>query len=216
MHWVSRFLVCLLLTIPFYGQAADYFWIGGSGDWSDISHWATTSGGGITHSQAPTADDDVYFDGNSFTAPGQTVTMNTDIIFCRSMNWIAATNNPTLIGGANVTINVFGSLEMIANMTFNFSGEVVFTGNLLDNTVNFGPHTAGQDVLFSGTGAWTLNGGITVDSAFVFNEGELYTNGQAVNCLYFYSNSTSQRTLDLGSSTITITGQKSRSNHPTS
>ncbi|MEO0727214.1 MAG: gliding motility-associated C-terminal domain-containing protein [Bacteroidota bacterium] len=207
MNWVPRFLICLLLSIPFTSTAADYFWIGGSGDWSDISHWATTSGGAITHSQAPTADDDVYFDGNSFTAPGQTVTMNTDIIFCRSMNWMAATNNPTFVGGANVTLNVFGSLDMIANMTFNFSGEVVFTGNLLDNTVNFGPHTAGQDVLFSGNGAWTLNGGITVDSAFVFNEGELYTNGQAVDCLYFYSNSTSLRTLDLGNSTITIRGQ---------
>ncbi|MEO0877185.1 MAG: hypothetical protein AAFY48_21520, partial [Bacteroidota bacterium] len=106
MNWAPRFLIFLLLSIPFTSSAADYFWIGGSGDWSDISHWATTSGGAITHSQAPTADDDVYFDGNSFTAPGQTVSMNTDIIFCRSMNWVAATNNPTFIGGANVTLNV--------------------------------------------------------------------------------------------------------------
>ncbi|MEL7163814.1 MAG: hypothetical protein AAFN92_23855, partial [Bacteroidota bacterium] len=57
--------------------AADYFWIGGSGNWSDISHWATTSGGTTTHSQAPGADDDVFFDANSFTGPGQTVTLNT-------------------------------------------------------------------------------------------------------------------------------------------
>ena len=206
MNRVSRLLFCLLFCTPLVSSAADYFWIGGSGDWSDISHWATTSGGVITHSQAPTADDDVYFDGNSFTGPGQTVTMNTDIIFCRSMNWVAATNNPTFVGGANVTLNVYGSLDLIAGMTFDFSGEVVFTGNLLDNTVNFGPHTAGQDILFSGTGAWTLNSGLAVDSAFVFNEGELYTNGQAVNCLYFYSNSTSVRTLDLAGSTITITG----------
>ena len=206
MNRATRYLLSLLICLPLYSSAADYFWIGGSGDWSDISHWATTSGGVITHSQAPTADDDVYFDGNSFNAAGQVVTMNTDIIFCRSMNWVAATNNPSLIGGANVTINIYGSLELITNMTFDFTGEIVFTGNILDNTVNFGPHTAGQDILFAGTGAWTLNSGITVDSAFVFNEGELYTNGQAVDCKYFYSNSTSIRTLDLGSSTITIRG----------
>jgi len=66
--------------------AADYFWIGGTGNWSDISHWATTSNGVITHGQAPTADDDVYFDFNSFDAPGQVVTLNSSIIFCRNMN----------------------------------------------------------------------------------------------------------------------------------
>jgi len=46
--------------------AADYFWVGGSGNWSDISNWATTSGGATTHAQAPTSNDDVFFDANSF------------------------------------------------------------------------------------------------------------------------------------------------------
>lgn len=206
MNWISRFLSVAALFLCFSTSAADYFWIGGSGDWSDISHWATTSGGVITHSQAPTADDDVFFDANSFTAPGQTVSMNTDIIFCRSINWLAATNNPSFVGGANVTMNVYGSLEFSPNMTFSFNGQMVFTGGIADNTVNFGNHNVGQDILFSGTGGWTLDGAITVDSAFVLNEGTLNTNDQAVTCQYFYSNTTNARTLDLGASQITING----------
>ncbi len=206
MTWIPRFLTLLALCLFTSVSAADYFWIGGSGDWSDISHWATTSGGVITHSQAPTADDDVYFDANSFTGPGQTVSMNTDIIFCRSINWLAATNNPTFTGGANVTMNVYGSLDFSPNMTFSFAGQMVFTGNTTTNTVNFGTHNAGQDILFSGTGGWTLSGGVQVDSAFVFNEGTLNTNGQDITCQYFYSNTTNTRSLDLGASAITING----------
>jgi hypothetical protein len=45
--------------------AADYYWVGNSGDWSDISHWATTSGGSVKHLQIPTPTDNVIFDTNS-------------------------------------------------------------------------------------------------------------------------------------------------------
>jgi len=58
-----------LLIIPFFLffftarlMAADYYWVKGTGIWSDLSHWATTSGGGIFHFQVPTANDNVFFD----------------------------------------------------------------------------------------------------------------------------------------------------------
>ena len=65
---IATFLFSLFLPISAF--CADYYWIGGSGNWSDISHWATTSGGTVTHPQVPTANDNVFFDQNSFTAPG--------------------------------------------------------------------------------------------------------------------------------------------------
>ncbi|HNR20081.1 MAG TPA: hypothetical protein PKL45_08870, partial [Bacteroidia bacterium] len=37
-------------------NAADYYWVGGTGNWSDVSHWATTSGGSTFHTQPPTAN----------------------------------------------------------------------------------------------------------------------------------------------------------------
>ena len=43
-------------------KAVDYFWIGGTGNWSDITHWATTSGGNTQHNSVPSAADDVFFD----------------------------------------------------------------------------------------------------------------------------------------------------------
>ncbi len=204
-----RTLTTLITGLLFFTttlSAADYYWIGGTGNWSDISHWATTTNGIITHSQAPTADDDVFFDFNSFSAPGQIVTLNNDLVFCRSMSWNGVANNPTFLGGANVTINVFGSWMLDPNMNFDFAGRILFTGNQVDNMVSFGTHNAGQDVNFSGTGAWTLTSGITVDSAFIFTEGTLNTNNQNVDCLYFDARYPNNRTLNLAFSIITIRG----------
>lgn len=195
----------LLLLGSFPLLSADYFWIGGTGNWSDITHWATTSGGTITHAQAPGPNDDVFFDANSFTAGGQTVTLNTDIIFCRSMAWSGAPNNPTLTGGQEVTINIYGSLDLRASMTYDFAGQVIFTGDRAGNTVDFAGHTAGQTLTFAGGGEWQLTAPVTVDSTLFLNEGGLDTNGETITCGRFFSDTDAGRTLNLGASEITIT-----------
>jgi gliding motility-associated-like protein len=194
------FLISCLPTL----SAADYYWIGGTGDWSDISHWATTSGGVTTHAQAPGSDDDVYFDANSFTGPSQTVTLNTDIIFCRDLDWSGATNTPTFTGGTSVTIMVYGSLELTPAMIYTMNGSIVFTGDLPDNTVNFNANVAGANLTFAGGGGWTLTGSVAVDSTLFFNEGTLNTNGQPVTTGYFRSDTDANRTLNLGASRLDI------------
>ncbi|MEO0732020.1 MAG: gliding motility-associated C-terminal domain-containing protein [Bacteroidota bacterium] len=194
-------LSMLLLFTPL--AAADYFWIGGSGNWSDISHWATTSGGTFTHSQAPGADDDVFFDANSFTGPGQTVTLNTDIIFCRNMTWVGVAGNPTLIGPASVSINVFGSWTLSPDMIYEFSGRTIFGGDG-DNTINYADYPAGSTVDFAGTGSWTLENVLSCDSTLTLTEGTLNTNGETVNCGYLRSEGTANRTLRLGNSELNV------------
>ena len=53
------------------------YWIGGTGNWSDSSHWATSNGGSTT-ACAPTPNDNVFFTSNSFSAANQVVTLNVD------------------------------------------------------------------------------------------------------------------------------------------
>jgi len=61
-------LLSFILLTTIISRATNYYWVGGSGNWSDYaSHWATTSGGSTFHSQVPTTNDDVFFDANSFT-----------------------------------------------------------------------------------------------------------------------------------------------------
>jgi hypothetical protein len=88
----------LLVSIGLQLFAADYFWVGGSGNWSDFTNrWATSSGGSVFHSQAPAAGDNVYFDQNSFPEEGGVVTIDVDAIFA-DMSWIGVLNNPRLSG----------------------------------------------------------------------------------------------------------------------
>ena len=40
------------------------YWVGGTGNWNDTSHWSASSGGSGGAS-VPTSNDDVFIDGNS-------------------------------------------------------------------------------------------------------------------------------------------------------
>lgn len=65
------FLFLLILNSV---NAANYYWVGGTGYWLDATnHWATTSGGNIFYSTAPTAADNVFFDSNSGLISNDTV-----------------------------------------------------------------------------------------------------------------------------------------------
>jgi len=45
---------------------ADYYWVEGSGDWSELSHWATEPGGTTKHTALPTVADNVFCSGRYF------------------------------------------------------------------------------------------------------------------------------------------------------
>ena len=121
-----------------YGS--NYYWVGNSGNWSDVSHWATTSGGTTKYTVVPTSADNVFFDANSFTLASQTVTVNV-AANCLNMDWTGALNTPTLAGGS--AINIYGSLTLISGMNLNSSsGLLSFLSNNLGNTIT----TAGKSI----------------------------------------------------------------------
>ena len=55
--------ILILVVLTKIGFSADYYWVAGSGDWSDHAHhWATTSGGAVFHPSVPSQFDNVIFD----------------------------------------------------------------------------------------------------------------------------------------------------------
>ena len=58
-------------------EGRNFYWIGGTGKWSEPAHWSTSSGG-IAAGCLPTQFDNVFFDTNSFTAASQSV--NIDVV----------------------------------------------------------------------------------------------------------------------------------------
>ena len=79
ISWKKIILATILWSVTNALFGIDIYWIGGSGKWSDLSHWATTSGGSIRPSAIPGSKDNVIFDDKSFTAPNQTVQIDQQI-----------------------------------------------------------------------------------------------------------------------------------------
>lgn len=52
------------------------YWVGGSGNWSDLAHWATTSGGNVKSGRIPLPCDPVVIDGNSGLTANDTINFN--------------------------------------------------------------------------------------------------------------------------------------------
>lgn len=202
---ISASLFCLLCTALY---AADYYWVGGSGNWSDISHWATTSGGSTFHDQAPTSNDNVFFDGKSFSGGGQTVTVNTDIIFCRNMDWTGAVGNPIFTAADNRTLNIYGSLVLNVNMDFDFAGSIRMLALDPGHIVQANGNTVGRMLTFEGDGGeWTLESPLDVDSVLRVRSGTLLSADHSISSKYLDVRKAGlAATLDLGSSKVTLGG----------
>jgi PKD repeat protein len=215
------FIIILALSLSIISKAADYYWVGGSGNWTDFSnHWATTSGGSTFQSLSPTPLDNVYFDANSFTATGQTVTVNATNVFCKSMSWSGVTNNPGLsTSSTSNTLQIFGSLTLSPQMKFNFNGSLQFKSTAKGNTVTTAGKTFPRDIYFNGIGGeWTLQDDLRVASSYIFylQAGTFKTNKKSitagqVNISATESPTDPARTFDFSYSTIAILSGQFRS-----
>ncbi len=106
-HFVSILLIAInsLITV----SAANYYWVGNSGNWDAYStHWAITSGGSVFHTASPTSADDVFFDANSFSITGAVVTINVNAD-CNSMTWTGATFAPSLTATVFYPLNIYST-----------------------------------------------------------------------------------------------------------
>ena len=197
-------LICVLSAQ--ISIAADYYWVGGTGNWSDINHWATSSGGGVFHAQVPTSNDNVYFDINSFTESNNVITINLGNAVCRDMDWTSAALNPIMEGQDTINLRIYGSLKLITNMTQNFHGTISFESTSPGKSISLSGKSIYNHIYFQGNGGgWSLTDDFVTTNNVYFIHGTLNTNNHYLTCYGFYSTVQNPRTLNLGNSTIEIT-----------
>jgi hypothetical protein len=135
-------------------SAADYHWVGSSGKWSDLNHWATTSGGSIHPQIVPSPFDDIFFDGNSGFVVGDVVTIDVPA-FCKDMDWTGALNSPQVIStqpSGQDYLKIYGSLTLIFNMDFQYGQPVEFLSTSSENRIITGGQHFDNQLLFNGMG----------------------------------------------------------------
>lgn len=211
---LTAFIIVFLLSAVFIVtplSAADgdsYYWSGGTGDWSDVTHWSSTDDGtGGDYATAPNNTNPVYFATQAFTGAGQTVTVTAGAT-CKSMDWTGATNNPTLARGAN-PISVYGDVIFIAAMSTTGSDYALYVkaacilrtnGMNLNGGINIFPNLGNSLTL-----ADDLNCSQAAAGTIAFQRGTFTTNNHNIICAQFVSSYAIAKTLTLGSSTIYCT-----------
>jgi hypothetical protein len=148
-----------------YEGSSGFYWVGGTGDWSDyLAHWATASGGGSFNSAAPTASDIVNFDASS---GGGTVTIDgastcADFIGTGYTGTIAGTNGLT----------VSGSLTVGAGMSWSQTGALILNATAAGKTITSNGVSLSAPITLNGSGGvWTLADNLTTTDAFTLTDG---------------------------------------------
>ena len=107
-------MVFILLLFFFIGnsaKAADYFWVGGAGSWSDINHWATSSGSNTKHSIVPSQFDDVYFDANSGLLNNSIVELPTGgHAYCKNISWTGVSTTAQFRNNGSFYLYIYGDM----------------------------------------------------------------------------------------------------------
>ncbi|MCL2290125.1 MAG: hypothetical protein FWC34_05385 [Bacteroidetes bacterium] len=188
-----------------------YYWVGGPGNWDDLSHWSTTSGGAPSTCIMPSSNNTVVFDDNSGLGNADRVVLNVAGV-CDSMLWLGSgSTSPIFVMGAQ-PLTISGSLELQPGMTITSSGgNITFNSSragefIISNNVNI-PRAI---VLNNANGTWILQDALrlitgTTRFDLTFTHGALNLNGKNLTCGIFTTSGNNPRQLNITNSTIDVT-----------
>jgi hypothetical protein len=176
---------------------ADRYWVGGTAAWDGNAgtKWATTDGG-AGGASVPTSADAVFFTALSGT---NTVTISLGNTGAQSITCTGFTG--TLAGTASISVS--GSVTLVAGMTVTYTGTLSFLGT---GTLTSAGKTLGPVTINNSTITVTLAGDLTLTSsaALSVTAGTFNTDNYAVTANTLTSTGAVTRTINLGSSLVTL------------
>ncbi len=124
LNILSYFKVCIKVqllisafAICFSANAANYYWVGGSGNWNDFAtHWSPTSGGTQFYSDVPDSLDNVIFDVNSFTQNSIINLPFSGNAYCKDLNMNGISQLLVIASG---TIEAHGNVSLKSTIQIN-------------------------------------------------------------------------------------------------
>lgn len=179
---LRNFLLTISLFVSFSITGSNYYWVGGSGNWSDYNgHWATQSGGQVYWNHVPTPQDTVIFDTLSFLSLHDTVYANTNSIYCHTMKWMHNDSLPFFYSDVpKGKLRIYGSLLLDSTLQWNYIGQVIFCSSDPGNTITSGGITFPYLQFKGDTNAsWMLNDTLRA-GRLIFRSGDFYSAGHAI------------------------------------
>ncbi|MBK7888739.1 MAG: hypothetical protein IPJ86_16075 [Bacteroidetes bacterium] len=181
--------------------AKTLFWVGGSGNWSDPNHWATTSGG-VGGNCVPTKLDSLFFDVNSFLVQGDTVVFDLSNAYCRYFNALATVNYPTFFEKTNIAkLNVDGSFLLSSNVNWDEGPDVNLYSQSIGNIIQTSGVLIGSQLALYGSGAWEIQSDFKVRSLLLFG-GIINTNDFSITGDISTNHTANGVTINFGTSSV--------------
>ena len=186
------------------------YWVGGTGDWDDFTnHWSAISNGspGAT---MPIVHDTAIFNASSFSGTGQTVTVTRNVR-AGTVNFTGVgTDNPAFVINSGIAFSFYNSFTLSSGMTFSGTAST-FTyfgrrnSTFTSNTVSVSTGTTFSIDSYS-TNTLTLGSDLTVlIGSLLVKTGHLDLNDYNTSVPRFDSNVSTNRTISMGSGTMTLT-----------
>jgi len=183
-----------------YEYSPVFYWVGGTGNWSDYSnHWSTSSGTAADQGNAPTSSDNVVFDANS------TGTVTIDAT-ANCANFIATGSDVTVAGSSDMSI--YGHLKLDADNTWSNTGTITFASTATGKEIQTNGVTLTSNLDFNGSGGeWTLQDAMTVGGNITLSDGTLIASANDVSLPGNWVSNGGVFTA--GTGTVTFTGSAS-------
>ena len=128
--------IIFVFVFVFLGQSPlyslDYYWVGGSGNWSDINHWSAVSGNTPMqlHTVTPTSNDNIILDSLSFPSTGGTININLNIAFCKNLIIRDLPSNVSIqFYGNTDVLRIFGDVLISDTISWSGNGKIMLEGS---------------------------------------------------------------------------------------
>ena len=195
----SIFLIVFIFLSTSNLNAEVLYWVGGTGDYNDSTHWSLTSGG-VSCGKRPTLLDDVYFDQNSFSEEGQIVTVSTKGA-TKNVDWSHARFNPIW---KSQFFTVGGNFILSPKMKIE-SGNFTFISPFKNNKlVTYGIEIDANLSFDNEKGEWLLQDDLLCKKTLSLISGVLNTNAKHLKINKLFCASKSKRELVITGSKVEI------------
>jgi len=178
------------------------YWVGGAGTWTDAAKWSTSSGG-AGGAGVPGSTNNVIFDASSGTGT-VSGTFNSPQNYCANFDCSLTSTSAVF---QSLVLNCYGNFKLKSGVQNGFNtGFFRGTGTHTIDPNGATDIAAGGGFSVIGSGTFTLMNNWVSAVAFTHSAGTFNTNGYSLSTNIFSVNSASTKILNLGTSTITITG----------
>ena len=172
-------LAVMLILSSSNVYSKDFYWINNSGSWNDAAHWSLSSGG-VTANQIPEENDNVIFDGNSFTTLFPIVQIPSAV---QVANFTLGTALNPIFKSDNASVKIKGDFTAAHLFDFQLGGAGYLEFENLANTAkNINTHGVLINSNLKLNGNWALQNHLIVGdiNSIEFESGSLVSNKHTI------------------------------------